>query len=263
MNNATKYTDRAVNAGKDRPAVLEKRWVVAQAEGTSSNLDKVVEHRSESDPSKLSNSPSSPLVSDSNVVENIYRAVLDNYANLIEEMLQTIDYAPSTSDVESTDSSTPTVEYHSSDVEAQLVKNEIERLFALATFIELEPGMTNDFQEGLEEAVIRYGELALLATEDLILNEKVRSAIAMEALQYIGGSDVLAWRDERRKMLERCLLASRSAWVRDGAGLGLASLDDPSSIPTLEEAILNEPSQSLRSDLTLVLQQLEHTLTEF
>ena len=114
---------------------------------------------------------------------------------------------------------------------------EIRNLFSLATFIALEPGMTNSFSEGLEEVIEKYGEPALRGIQDIILNEETKSAIAMEALQYIGRSDSETWKNERRKTLENCLLNSRSAWVRDGAGLGLASLDDPRSIPVLQAAI--------------------------
>lgn len=142
------------------------------------------------------------------------------------------------------------------------IAEEIANLFSLATFIDLEPGMTNEFQEGLEEVVERYGAPALSAVESLILNEEIKSSIAMEALQYIGDTDSSRWHDERRTMLERCLLESQSAWVRDGAGLGLASLDDPRSIPKIEEAISYTTSQALREDLTLVLDQLNDTLLE-
>ena len=139
---------------------------------------------------------------------------------------------------------------------------EIRNLFSLATFISLEPGMTNSFSEGLEEVIEKYGEPALREIQDIILNEETKSAIAMEALQYIGRTDSETWKNERRKILENCLLNSRSAWVRDGAGLGLASLDDPRSIETLEQAIDKEPSNVLKEDLGLVLEQLRNTLSE-
>ena len=144
--------------------------------------------------------------------------------------------------------------------DAITARKEVVRLFALATFIDLEPGMTNEFQEGLEEAIDNYGELALKAVESLVLNEETKSSIAMEAMRYIGYTYSEKWHDERRRMLERCLDRSRSAWVRDGAGLGLASLDDPKSIPALEKAILNETSGALKEDLKMVLNQLQDTM---
>ena len=139
---------------------------------------------------------------------------------------------------------------------------EIKSLFALATFISLEPGMTNSFSEGLEAVIEKHGDLALSEIKNLILNGETKSGIAMEALQYVGRSESNTWLDARRKMLEQCLLRSRSAWVRDGAGLGLASLDDPRSILVLKEAISKEASKALKEDLSLVLDQLQNTLLE-
>ena len=145
---------------------------------------------------------------------------------------------------------------------SQLVTAEVNRLFSLATFIDLEPGMTNEFSIGLQDAIERYGEQAIDAIEDTILNRNTKSPIAMEALQYIAYTDSDKWHEERRRMIERCLLKSPSAWVRDGAGLGLASLDNPKSIPALEAALLDETSEALKEDLTLVLHQLRGTLRE-
>ena len=146
--------------------------------------------------------------------------------------------------------------------QSRKIAEEINNLFSLATFLDLEPGMINEFSEGLEESIERHGEEALSAIEDLILGEKTKSSIAMEALQYVGNTDSKEWDNERRIMLERCLLNSRSAWVRDGAGLGLASLDDTRSIPVLKVAISKETSKALKGDLTLVLDQLQDTLLE-
>jgi len=139
---------------------------------------------------------------------------------------------------------------------SQHISAEIRHLFSLATFIDLEPGMSNEFSEGLDHAIEHYGKQALRAIEDIVLSGKTKSAIAMEALQYVGSTDSSLWHNERRKTLERCLLESASAWVRDGAGLGLASLDDPRSLQSVELAILNEPSEVLKDNLMLVRDQL-------
>ena len=139
---------------------------------------------------------------------------------------------------------------------------EIRNLFSLATFISLEPGMSNSFSEGLEEVIEKYGEFALGEIQNIILNEETASSIALEALKYVGNSDSKVWHDERRAMLETCLKKSRSAWVRDGAGLGLSFLDDPLSIPELEKAIDRESSEALKEDLQLVLDQLQRTALE-
>ena len=142
------------------------------------------------------------------------------------------------------------------------IASEIRNLFSLATFIALEPGMTNSFSEGLEEVIEKYGEPALREIQDIILNDETAFSIGLEALKYVGNSDSRVWRDERRAMLETCLKRSCSAWVRDGAGLGLSFLDDRLSIPELENAIDRESSEALKEDLQLVLDQLKRTALE-
>ena len=142
------------------------------------------------------------------------------------------------------------------------VAQEVASLFSLATFIDLEPGMTNEFQKGLEQVIEKFGSTALAKIQDLILNDKTASSIGLEALKYVGNADSTTWHNERRLMIETCLKESRSAWVRDGAGLGLSFLDDPRSIPALEEAIENESSKALKEDLVLVLNQLKETALE-
>lgn len=139
---------------------------------------------------------------------------------------------------------------------------EIRNLFSLATFIALEPGMSNSFSEGLEEVVEKHGEFALREIQNIVLSEETASSIALEALKYVGNSDSRVWHDERRAMLETCLRKSRSAWVRDGAGLGLSFLDDSRSVPALEKAIERESSETLKEDLQLVLDQLQRTALE-
>ena len=56
----------------------------------------------------------------------------------------------------------------------QKVNSEIRALFSLATFLNLEPGMTNEFQKGLEQVIEKYGTAALAKIQDLILNRRNR-----------------------------------------------------------------------------------------
>ena len=139
----------------------------------------------------------------------------------------------------------------------QLVE-EIANLFSLANHIALEPGYPNAFSEGLDLVIAENGEPALKAIQDLILSERVKSSIAMEALQYVGDAESRTWLNARRNMLEMCLRESNSSWVRDGAGLGIASLNDVRSIGAIKEAIQKEPSDALKEDLNLVLRQLQN-----
>ena len=65
-------------------------------------------------------------------------------------------------------------------------------------------------------------------------------------------------RNRRLWILESGLFSS-SARIRDAAGLGLASLDDPHAIPYVRKAIDEERCDELREDLQQILEQLQET----
>ena len=62
--------------------------------------------------------------------------------------------------------------------------------------------------------------------------------------------------NKRLWLLQRCLFCS-SPSVRDGALLGLASMDDTSAIYSLRKAIERESYVELKEDMMKVLKQLE------
>lgn len=244
---------------RSRSRILNPKWKVdyGQSESQNSTPD-VIGRQEDLEGSEVATTPQLTLMSRGYLRALIFeREVSENHA---------IDAVsperPEYKFIHHLDSSTSLPDLATDLVISRSVKTKVQRLFSLVIFIDLEPGMTNEFSEGLEDVIERYGKQALCAIEDTILDENTKSSIAMEALRYIGYTNSEKWHDERRRTIERCLLRSPSAWVRDGAGLGLASLDDPKSIPALEKAILNETSGALKEDLTLVLHQLLDTLRE-
>ena len=145
---------------------------------------------------------------------------------------------------------------------AEKISAYVKRLFSMAENIEFEVGMTNGFSEALERWIEVIGVRMLVEIRRIILNEETSLTVAAETMRYIGNIESPKYHAERRELLETCLLNSRFAWVRDGAGLGLASLDDPQSIPVLEMVISKESNEELKEDLIQVLEQLEDTLLE-
>ncbi len=139
---------------------------------------------------------------------------------------------------------------------------EISELFSEAENITIEAGIDNDFSISLEQTVEQFGETALAHIEALILKDKTSVILATETLKYIGCFASNRWHDARHTMIEHCLTQSKYAWVRDGAGLGISFMDDPQSIPVLEEAIERECNEELKEDLIQVLEQLQETLLE-
>lgn len=136
------------------------------------------------------------------------------------------------------------------------IDQEFTILFEAAKEQVFEDGMESEFSKELISLVKKYGDAAMEVVADLITNERVNAEVASEALRWLGRMDHLTSYHFRRWLLERSLRCS-SAMVRDGAALGLASLNDPHAIPYLKRAILREGHIELREDMEQVLVQLE------
>ena len=134
----------------------------------------------------------------------------------------------------------------------------IKDLFWKAKEVAFEDGMETQFSKELIRLVKRHGKSAMEVITTLIVNENVDAEAASEALRWLGRMDHPPSYCDRRWLLEQSLF-SLSALIRDGAALGLASLDDPHAIPYLQQAIEQEKYASLCEDLGQVLEQLEST----
>ncbi len=263
MKDTIQSTEVSIDVGTASPSALrEQQWVVTPEESTSIDLETLVTRFSGSVSSEPAGSSTSMWFADSKILGRLFQQHIDYYQVIITEMLQAIDSGVIRSFIGSADFSTPVFDNFSEYLDASTAKNEVDRLFSLATFIDLEPGTRNGFSEGIELVIERHGGVALDALKDIILNEETASSIAMEALKYVGNTDSIVWHNERRLMLETCLLESSSAWVRDGAGLGLSFLGDVRSISTLEQAIKQETSQALKADLSQILYRLKKSTSE-
>ena len=118
-----------------------------------------------------------------------------------------------------------------------------------------EDGVENTFSTNLLSFVKTHGSDAMEAISNLILSENVKGEVASEALRWLGRVHDPKTYLERRWLLERSLFSS-SPKTRDGAALGLASLDDPHAVPYVERAIEGEGVEPLRADMKQVLDQL-------
>ena len=121
-----------------------------------------------------------------------------------------------------------------------------------------EDGIDSSFAKQLTSLVFWYENKALLTISNLVHNNKVKPEISAETLCLLGRLDHLPTHEFRLWILERSLFAVHPL-VRDGAGIGIASFDDPKAIPYLEKAIGKEALIGIRKDLTDVLAQLNDT----
>lgn len=132
----------------------------------------------------------------------------------------------------------------------------IESIFWAAKGEFFEDGMESAFSRQLNSVVKKYGNDAMEVITCLIVYERVNPEVADEALRWLGRMEDSESYEYRRWLLERSLSLS-SPRVRDGAILGLASMDDKHAIPYLKRAIAKEQCAELKVDMEQVLEQLE------
>lgn len=137
----------------------------------------------------------------------------------------------------------------------QQLDRKVERIFRAAEDLHFEDGMDSPFSRDLVTLVTSQGRSAYELLTYWIVLEKASPEVATEALRWLGAMEDEPSYHFRRWLLERSLRLS-SPTVRDGAGLGLAAMDDPHAIPHLREAIAPETCQELRELLEQVLTQL-------
>lgn len=262
MTDTIQSSETAINYGSRGSTVLQKMWVVPPAQTTSKELDEAITNRSESEASNLVGSSTSLRFEKSDILERHLEEYVSHAPFIIREVLEAIGSDVVRLFTGSADISSSVLDDFSTHPYTSAVNNQVGRLFSLATSIDLEPGMANEFSDGLEHVVERHGRRALDTIKRIILNEETASSVAMETLKYIGNTDSKVWQNERRLMLETCLLQSNSVWARDGAGLGLSFLGDLRSISALEQAIKQESSQALRRDLEQILRRLKESTSE-
>ncbi|MCK4296646.1 MAG: HEAT repeat domain-containing protein [Candidatus Marinimicrobia bacterium] len=136
------------------------------------------------------------------------------------------------------------------------INEDVESLFELANEEEFEDGMESEFSRKLISFIIEHGNNSIEALVPILISEKANAEIISEALRWIGRIEHLETESLRLWLLEYCLLCP-SPSVRDGATLGLASMNDPSAIIFLKVAIDKESINELREDMKQVLSQLE------
>jgi len=134
--------------------------------------------------------------------------------------------------------------------------NEIKQIFDLADDEAFEDGIESLFSRTLVSFIEKYGKEAIQSLSPLFINEQINPAIIAEALRWIGRMEHLPTYSDRLLLLEQCLFYS-SPYVRDGAALGIASMNEPHAIPSLRLAIKKESISELREDMKELLMKIE------
>lgn len=117
-------------------------------------------------------------------------------------------------------------------------------------------GMNSTFSLRVTSLVTKYDNAAVSALGHLLSAGEVNAEISGEILRILGSLDNdISYFSRLRLLLEQ--LKSPDPRIRDAASLGLASLDEPMSLPVLREAYKAEKSELVQRNIGLVIEQLE------
>ena len=138
------------------------------------------------------------------------------------------------------------------------VYNKIILIFSSALDESFEDGMQSHFSKDLEKIILKYSFRSINALITVLLDPATNTELVSEALRLLARIKQPETYNIRLWILEQSL-RNYSARIRDGATLGLSSIDDPKSIPALKDAIQREIYTELREDMLTVLSQLENS----
>jgi len=137
------------------------------------------------------------------------------------------------------------------------VKEEINNLLNSTDF-NIFKDEENTLKENLQSKINQYGSVAIKAIEEIAADKRSNEYAVSEILKQIGDINDLKSYTQRLRLLEKNLF-SYSPQIRDGANLGLACMDNPSSLPAFKKAYENEENKLLKKFLKKTILQLEKT----
>lgn len=141
------------------------------------------------------------------------------------------------------------------------IRAKIEAMLDAAANDIIEDGMHNAINDRLGPLIAKDFRDVIPALLSLIEGGRAVPIVASEVLKELGKLRDAPSHQSRRWTLERALGLS-SPFIRDGAGLGLARLGDPDSLPYLRQAAKDEPNAQTRADLELVIDELDGMMAD-
>jgi hypothetical protein len=118
----------------------------------------------------------------------------------------------------------------------ETVYQAVRSLFRSAYKKDLELGEESRFFAQLSSLLDSFGRAGVEMLHDFIVAGKVSEELAWQTLIFVGEVEHQATRPYRLELLSRSL-SSKSHWIRDGATLGLAAVDDVAAANSMETTL--------------------------
>lgn len=128
------------------------------------------------------------------------------------------------------------------------LSEQITDLYTSANDGLFEDEQIRNFSETLSVLVNTFGDAVIEELAPYIIGEKASAESAAETLKCLSHHENRVAYTYRMWITERAL-QSPSSWIRDAAASALESMDDPSAIPYLREALSKESNAGLRQYL--------------
>jgi len=135
------------------------------------------------------------------------------------------------------------------------LSEQIVDLYNLANDGLFEDEQIRNFWEKLLALVGTFGDATITEIAPYIIGEKASAESAAETLKCLSHYESLVAYTYRIWIMERAL-QSPSSWIRDAAASALESMDDPTAIPYLREALSKESNAGLCQYLQTVIEYL-------
>ena len=123
-------------------------------------------------------------------------------------------------------------------------------------------GFDSRFSHGLHSLIDAHGVRAIDALRAYMDSDRANGEYVGEAMKQLGEREDEETHAARLGILTDCLFSVPDAVIRDAVSLGIAAMDDPAALKSVEIALANEPTDFLRYSFTLVVEQLRETKKE-
>lgn len=135
------------------------------------------------------------------------------------------------------------------------LSEQIADLYNLANDGLVEDEQIRNFSETLLTLLRTFGDATIIEITPYIIGGAASAESAAETLKCLSHYESLVAYIYRIWIMERAL-QSPSSWIRDAAASALESMDDPTAIPYLREALSKESNVGLRQYLQTVIEYL-------